>query len=126
MTEEGLKLTIDEKQEIEGCLTIDPAVNYGGLFLTKLPFGTPWLAPTGVVASGSVDIGGTIYIPAAPTARWYSIYPQTGIEIDILEDRDVKFEPKQTRLIKGIFKERKRGQFITAFADELADEGDID
>lgn len=126
MSEEGLKLTLDENQEIEVCVSADPAVNYSGLLPTRLPFVTPWWVPTGVVTSGSVDIGGTIYVHSTPTSKWYSIYPQIGVEIDILEDRDVKFEPKQTRLMKGIVTERKRGQLITGFADELADERDID
>lgn len=117
MSEEGLTLTVDENQVSGVYVSADPAVAYSGLSPTAISSGRLGVA-AGAVASGSVDVGATVYVYSDPTTYWASMYPQTKVGIDLLEDRDVKFEPKQTRLTKVIITGRKKGEFITDFTDE--------
>lgn len=124
MSEKRLTLTVDENQESVVYVQADPAVAYSGLLTAGIRFGASGLAVEGVAVAGSVDVGSIIHVYSDPTAQWYSIYPQTGAEVDILEDRDVKFKAEQRRVVRGIVAERKRGQFVTGFEDELGDEGD--
>lgn len=125
MSEERLTLTVDENQDSVVYVQADPAVAYSGLLNTGIRFEASGLvAVAGVAMAGSVDVGSIIHVYSDPTAKWYSIYPQTGAEVDILEDRDVKFKAEQRRVVRGIVAERKRGQFVTSFEDELGDEGD--
>lgn len=124
MNEERLTLTVDENKESVVCLQADPAVAYSGLLTAGIRFGVSGLAVAGVTVPGSVDVGSIIHVYSEPTGEWHWIYPQTGAEVDILEDKDVKFEAEQRRVVRGIVAERKRGQFVTGFKDELGDEGD--
>jgi len=125
VSEKGVTLTGYQNQASEAFVSVDMDVDYGGFTLTGAWPGMLGVMSAGAVVSANVDIGGAIYVYSDPTAYWYSMYPQISVGIDILEDRDVKFEPKETRLIKGIIKERKRAEFVTAFTDELASEEDV-
>ena len=126
MSEKGVTIEEYLNQESGAYVSVDLDVAFRDFYYKGILYGKSGMIPTGVSASGSVDIGGAIYVYSDPTALWYSIYPGINVEMEILEDRDVKFEPKETRLMKGIIKERKRGEFVTGFADELASEEDSD
>lgn len=126
MNRESLTLTADEVEENVVYLQADSAVAYGNLLAAGIWCGASGLAVAGVSVPGSVDVGGIIHVYSEPTGEWHWVYPQTGAEVDILEDRDVKLKAKQERVVRGIVAERKRGQFVTGFMDELGDEGDDD
>lgn len=125
MSEKGVTLTDYQNQASGAYVSVDRDVAYGGFTLIGAWPGKLGVMSEGAVVSANVDIGGAIYVYSDPTAYRYSMYPQISVGIDILEDRDVKFEPKETRLIKGIITERKRAEFVTAFTDEIASEEDV-
>lgn len=126
MNKEETTLTLDASEEGEKYISVGSAALYRQAFPTNIPFSSPYGAAVGATEYGTIDIGGAIYVYTAPTAQWYTIYPQVSTEIDILEDFDIKFEPKKTKKIKGIVVKRERGKLITAFADEIIDEEEVD
>lgn len=73
-------------------------------------FTTPGLVASNAVVGNVFDIGGA-YVFSMPSVQWYGFETQNLVSIEVLEDKDIKFEPKATRIILGIIAKRKRGEF---------------
>lgn len=125
MNAEKLQLTLDANEAPGLYISEISTVVCSGDFPSR-KWGVPIQIGAGMGAAGTVDIGGTVFVYSEPTAEWYSIYPKVGPTIDILEDLDVPFRPKKTRIVKGVVVQRERARFKTAFTDELVDDVDTD
>jgi len=124
---ENLQLTLDADEEREHYLTETSTVIFGGALPSAGIFGVPRWSGAFVPVTVAVTSEGTVFAYTEPTPQWLTIYPciQHEPSLDILEDLDIPFKPKRTRMTKGAVVERSKARFKTAFADDLIDEMNI-
>ena len=126
MSSENLQLTVDADEEREHHLMETSTVISGGALPSADIFGMPEWPIAFVPVTATVNIGGTVFVYTEPTPQWLTIYPAIQHEpsLGVLEDLDIPFKPKRTRMTKGVVVKRSKARFKTAFADDLVDEMD--
>jgi hypothetical protein len=124
---ENLQITLDADEEREHYFRETSTVIFGGALPSVGIFGMPRWPSAFVPVTAAVTIEGTVFVFTEPTPQWLTIYPsiQPGSYLDVLEDLDIPFKPKKTRMAKGIVLRRSKARFKTAFADDLIDEMNI-
>jgi len=121
----GVSLAIDENEELGVYASASSVFPVGPAFSSGMQLNAPHSGAV-AVGYGTVNIGGAFYVYTVPTVQWFTIYPQESMEINVLEDFDIKFEAKKTKTVRGIVIERGRGKFITAFSNEMNDDVEVD
>lgn len=124
MSIENLQITLDAKEEREYYLRETSTVIFGGALPSVGILGMPRWPGAVVPVTAGVTIEGTFFVYTEPTPQWLTIYPSIQPEpsLDILEDLDIPFKPKRTRMVRGIVVRRSKARFKTAFADDLVEE----
>lgn len=127
MSIENSQLTLDVNEEREHYLMGTSTVIFGGALPSAGIFGVPRWPSAFVPVTAAVTSEGTVFVYTEPTPEWLTIYPSIQHEssLDVLEDLDIPFKPKRTRMTKGVVVKRSEARFKTAFADDLVDEMNI-